>query len=265
MNSETIGTIAKALSAAQGAMKPADMDSKGNFGKYASLASLWDSCRTALAANGLAVVQQTDMHDGEIVLVTKLIHESGEWMGSILPVKPVQATPQGMGSALTYARRYSLSALVGLSADDDDDGTTASVTQRPAQPRPQPAQRPAVQPTPPLPAVSLDEGDGEPDDNPFLDTPASGNGAPLPLISEKQLKMLHALGVQVYGEKNWATKRPQLVEAVTAGERHSAADLTMAEAKKLIDGLLKRQTEMTAKMQQAPTATELAGVPELAH
>lgn len=75
----------------------------------------------------------------------------------------------------------------------------------------------ASQPQPPAPA------------------PAPGRG-----ITEKQLKMLHSLGVKVYGEDGWKTKRPTLVEAVTRGERHSAADLTINEAKVLIDGLLAR-------------------------
>jgi hypothetical protein len=71
--------------------------------------------------------------------------------------------------------------------------------------------------------------------------------------------MLHALGVQVYGDAEWKTKRLELVTAVTRGERSSAADLTKSEAKTLIDGLLKRTG------QSAPTNAELADVEPLPH
>jgi len=74
-----------------------------------------------------------------MVLVTMLTHSSGQWFRSSYPVRPVQATPQGLGSALTYSRRYSLMAMVGI-APEDDDGEAAMGRQQPANTQ-QPAQR----------------------------------------------------------------------------------------------------------------------------
>lgn len=107
-------------------------------------------------------------------------------------------------------------------------------------------------------------------DNPFTDVPPPPSQASQPQppapgrsITDKQLKMLHALGIKVYGEDGWKTKRPSLVDAVTRGERHSAADLTIDEAKRLIDGLLAR-TQPTGNggnghaAESAPVAPDLA-------
>lgn len=120
--SPTIGALAKALAAAQGEITGALKDSANPFfkSKYADLASCWDACRKPLAAHGLAVIQTTDA-DGDIpVVVTTLAHESGEWVRGFLRLVPVKADPQGIGSTLTYARRYALAAMVGLAQIDDD-------------------------------------------------------------------------------------------------------------------------------------------------
>lgn len=127
MQSETIGKLAAALSKAQGEMAAAPKDAKGNFGRYSTLDSLWDVARPVLAKYELALVQSTDITpDGRCVLVSVLTHSSGEWISGVYPIEPVQKTPQGMGSAMTYARRYSLSAMLGLTSDEDDDGALAS-------------------------------------------------------------------------------------------------------------------------------------------
>jgi len=126
--SESIANLAKALSAAQGSIKAALKDSSNPFfgSKYADLTAVWESCRHALSANGLAVTQSTAFIGESLVLETTLMHLSGEWVASVYPIKPVKNDPQGVGSAITYARRYSLSALVGVVADEDDDGNAAS-------------------------------------------------------------------------------------------------------------------------------------------
>lgn len=127
MQSETIGKLAAALSKAQGEMAAAPKDARGNFGRYSTLDSLWDVARPVLAKYELALVQSTDITpDGRSVLVSVLTHSSGEWISGVYPVEPVQKTPQGMGSAMTYARRYSFSAMIGLTSDEDDDGALAS-------------------------------------------------------------------------------------------------------------------------------------------
>lgn len=122
MQSETIGALAAALSKAQADITGALKDSSNPFfkSKYADLASCWDACRKQLAANGLAVIQTTDVSDSGVVLVTTLAHSSGEWMRGVLPIVAKDSGPQAQGSGITYARRYALAAIVGLAQIDDD-------------------------------------------------------------------------------------------------------------------------------------------------
>lgn len=131
-HSEGINEIATALAKAQVEINGALKGSTNPHFKasYADLASVWDSCHEQLNKNGIAVVQHTTiLADGEILLVTLLVHSSGQWFRSEWPIRPVQNTPQGMGSALTYARRYSLMSMAGVAGIDDDDGNAASVPQ----------------------------------------------------------------------------------------------------------------------------------------
>jgi hypothetical protein len=124
MQSETIGALAAALSKAQADITGALKDSSNPFFKsqYADLASCWDACRKQLAANNLAVIQTVYVHweKDELVLATTLAHSSGEWIRSELPIRAKDASPQAQGSAITYARRYALAAIVGLAQIDDD-------------------------------------------------------------------------------------------------------------------------------------------------
>lgn len=103
---------------------------KGPDGKpvrdYADLAQCHKAASRALAEQGLVVIQTlTNNTDGDIVLCTQLLHSSGEYVDSHLPIKASTADPQRLAAAITYARRAAYCALVGLAADDDDDGTTA--------------------------------------------------------------------------------------------------------------------------------------------
>lgn len=96
--------------------------------KYADLAECWDTLRTPLAECELCVIQSTLIDQNGVVLQTTLAHSSGQSVTSFYPVRPVKDDPQGMGSALTYARRYSLAAITGLT-QADDDGNAASFPQ----------------------------------------------------------------------------------------------------------------------------------------
>lgn len=125
----TVGELAKSLAHAQGVMRPAKKDRSNPFFKssYADLATLWETARAALSDNGLAVIQSTEFDAGEMFVVTVLLHESGEWVRGRYRLKPVKDDPQSVGSAITYARRYALSAMVGItSEDEDDDGNAAT-------------------------------------------------------------------------------------------------------------------------------------------
>ncbi len=121
--SEQINELAAALSKAQGMMKPALKDADNPFykSKYADLSAGWEACREALAANGLSVAQIPE--DGGVH--TLLMHTSGQWLSGFLPMIPTKNDPQGIGSAITYGRRYALFGMLGI-APEDDDGNAAS-------------------------------------------------------------------------------------------------------------------------------------------
>lgn len=91
---------------------------------YASLAAIIDGINDSLIKNGLTYVQ---FPDGENGLTTRLMHNSGEWMEASYKMTPAKNDPQGSGSALTYMRRYSLGAILGLATEEDDDGNAASL------------------------------------------------------------------------------------------------------------------------------------------
>ena len=119
--SQDIGELAKALSAAQGMMDAAKKDSKGNYGKYTTISSILEVVKDALSKNGLAVVQAPmPCEPGSISLRTTLMHSSGQWIASQLTMKAENVSPQKIGSVITYARRYALAALLGVGQEDDD-------------------------------------------------------------------------------------------------------------------------------------------------
>lgn len=122
MKSETIGALAAALAKAQAAITGAVKDAANPFfkSKYADLESVWSACRKPLTDNGLAVVQTSRYTPDGLMLVTTLLHSSGEWISGEMPVLVKDNSPQAQGSGLTYARRYALAALVGVYQTDDD-------------------------------------------------------------------------------------------------------------------------------------------------
>jgi hypothetical protein len=125
--SETIGKLAEALAKAQPEMGNAAFDAiNPHFkSKYATLASVRDAVTMPLAANGLAIVQLTSEGDGKMIVHTRLMHSSGEWIESAYPIINDVNKPQAMGSALTYARRYSLASICSIASEQDDDGNAA--------------------------------------------------------------------------------------------------------------------------------------------
>jgi hypothetical protein len=132
--SESINELAAALAQAQAAMAHARKDSENPHfrSRYADLAAIWDACRGALTAHGLAVVQSPRLVSaGDSVwlveLETVLIHGSGQFMSDTLAVPVAASSAQAVGSAVTYCRRYALASFVGVApAVDDDDGQAAS-------------------------------------------------------------------------------------------------------------------------------------------
>lgn len=120
--SESIAKLSAALSKAQSKLTPAKKKGENPYfkSKYATLETVWEACREVLAANDLAVIQSPQLHEESACLETLLTHSSGEWVRSLMPLMLTKQDPQTMGSALTYARRYALAAMIGIVQKDDD-------------------------------------------------------------------------------------------------------------------------------------------------
>ncbi len=149
-HSEDINDLGAALCKAQASLSHAHKDAANPFFKstYATLASVWDACREALTGNGISVAQSPETDEKGMLLRTTLIHQSGQWMSSVIPLCGGLKNMQELGSALSYARRYGLASMVGVCPADDDDGNAASgrteQQSRPAakQPKPEPSRVP---------------------------------------------------------------------------------------------------------------------------
>jgi len=155
MRSETIGQISAALAAAQAEMPAAPMNSINPFlkNRYADLGSIITTARPVLARYGLSVSQLVGGDDvNGISVTTLLLHSSGEWI-STGPVSMSvgdergKSSAQVAGSIITYLRRYQLSAILGVYADDDTDGNAhGSQAAKPASSTTPPAPQPAAAP-----------------------------------------------------------------------------------------------------------------------
>lgn len=123
--SESIKELATALCKFQGAVEKIKKTTTNPFfkTKYANLADILDVIREPLSDNGLSFVQ---FPKGQHELETMLMHTSGEWMSETYQMTPIKNDPQGLGSVITYQRRYALGAILGLNIDEDDDGIKAS-------------------------------------------------------------------------------------------------------------------------------------------
>ena len=140
--STDIGELAGALAKAQAGLGKLVASKTANAGTYtyayADLGQALEACRGALSEHGIAVVQEPSTANGQgIEMITLLVHSSGQWMRSAPLFMPSKSGAQDVGSAITYARRYQLLAMVGL-APEDDDGAAAQAAkpdswQRPAQ------------------------------------------------------------------------------------------------------------------------------------
>ncbi|MHB1549649.1 MAG: ERF family protein [Vulcanimicrobiaceae bacterium] len=171
--SESLAAIGKALAAAQAEMteitrsrtaKIVARDKAPYSYTYAELAEVLTAVLPALNKHGIAAVQSPGcFDDGQVVVETLLLHESGEWMKSELRMRPTAATPQGTGSAITYARRYALQAMCGV-APEDDDGAAASA----------PAPKTPMQRSAPLRAVAERKAQESPAEAP-VDAPTGDN------------------------------------------------------------------------------------------
>lgn len=133
--SAEINELAKALAKAQGQIQNAAKNAKNPAFKssYSKLDACWDACREPLSSNGLSVVQLIGSEDTKLTCTSILLHESGQFIKSIFSLTPVNQNPQGFGSAATYARRYTLQALVGIAPEEDDDANAAIIKENPVR------------------------------------------------------------------------------------------------------------------------------------
>ncbi len=120
--SESINEMAAALAKAQGEMSGAVKDAANPFfkSKYADLASVWEACRGPLTKHGIAVVQSPSADGLRVSVDTLLLHTSGQWMRGTVSVNAKEDSPQAVGSAITYLRRYALQSFAGVAPEDDD-------------------------------------------------------------------------------------------------------------------------------------------------
>lgn len=134
-SSPQIGQIASALATAQGLFQNPKKNKKvrvrtksgGSYEfAYADLIACFDAVRKPMADNGLSFIQAMVVgDDSKFRLVTRLMHNSGEWLESTTPLFVDDASSQSFGSALTFMKRYALCAMLGIAADDDDDANAA--------------------------------------------------------------------------------------------------------------------------------------------
>lgn len=121
--SEAVDLIFTALFKAQGEFKVALKGSENPFFKsnYADFESVVGAARPALSKNGLAFIQMPSIENDKTVLVTRITHSSGQWFEDSMPIKATKDDAQGLGSAITYTRRYALQAALGIVTSNDDD------------------------------------------------------------------------------------------------------------------------------------------------
>lgn len=165
LSSASLDELAPAFTKAQASVRGAVRDKLNPHFRshYADLASIWDACREALAANSIGVIQSLE---GALTVRTVLLHASGQWLSSLQPLEAdlhlaapqnvgaVAGYLQAIGAATTYLRRYALAAMVGV-APDDEDGDTR-------QPRPREGREEFPPPPPPEQQRSGNFGDTRP-------------------------------------------------------------------------------------------------------
>ena len=129
--SEDIGELAEALSKLQGVVEDPVKNKSAHKCKYADLPQVLQILRPLFLQNGLSVSQFPGIEDDKITIETMLMHKSGQYISSVLKMNALGANSamnkaQEMGAVITYARRYALTAILGIAADEDTDANTNS-------------------------------------------------------------------------------------------------------------------------------------------
>ena len=155
--SENIQDISKAIVAAQKEIEPAKKNALNPFYKtyYADMGEVIDAIKGPLNKNGIAFLQLCDVDGtGADIVTTMLIHETGQFIAADIKVHSVKQDPQEYGKAITYAKRYSLQAVLGLATEDDDGNSASGKSDAKAKPQQQKkAPEPPAPQTPPAKSV----------------------------------------------------------------------------------------------------------------
>ncbi len=132
--SDSIKELSKALSKFQGEIKDPKKDGSVRYKStqfdYATLGEILKTIRKPLSKNGLSIVQMP-IEAGWVI--TRIMHHSGEWIQGSTQIPPKNNDPQGVGSVITYAKRYALCSLLGICGEDDDDGQRGAAKQNTKQ------------------------------------------------------------------------------------------------------------------------------------
>lgn len=179
MQSETINELAAALCEAQIEFpkvvkgKTARIKhEKGTFEyRYADLGEVIETVRPVLSKHGLSVSQAVDSADGKMTLVTRLMHKSGQYISGSMPINFNGGDPKQLGSTMTYYRRYSYTAILGVAAEEDDDGNAADQSNPARKTTASPARQPAKQSPQGTRAANADAMQGPPRDFDPADEP----------------------------------------------------------------------------------------------
>lgn len=232
--SDDIAKIGEALAKSQFELQNVTKDrTNPHFNStYATLAAVLDVCRPVLAANGIAIIQTpANEEGGRVSVTTRLLHASGEWLECMVATVPMKQDAQGIGSVLTYLRRYSLAAMCGV-AQEDDDGNAGS-----AAPGSKTESKPKTQ---------TRKADPEPADEPigFVDD----------ADRKSFMAYLNGKGIKYEAFAAWleAGKKPR-PSAMTVEQRHGVvAAIETPATRAKFDGWLAAQV----KDKPAPTHTE---------
>lgn len=158
ITSEQIDLISPALLAAQKEINNASKDAKNPHfrSSYASLGSVIEAVKDPLNKQGIAVIQSLSEGNDGLYLSTRLLHTSGQWIEDTAFTPLPKADPQGVGSATTYLRRYSLAAFLCITQEDDDGNAAVSV-----------APKAAVKQVPVIPQTTKPQAKAVQSDDPF--------------------------------------------------------------------------------------------------
>ena len=210
--SENIQEVVGALLAAQAEFEVLSKSSNNPFfnSKYVALPDLVKAVNPVLAKHGLGVAQLVSNVDGSDALTTTLFHSSGQFISSTAMLHLVKNDPQAHGSAITYMRRYAYMSILGLVADEDDDGNAASISG---------GQR--------TPAKSYTKPSGGTNQG-----TSSGSGKP---ASEQMTRAVWAIS---HKGLNWDDSQMyDFLDEQTGRKINELSDLTFDEAKAVIDAL----------------------------